>query len=251
MSKFARLKSKFEKEKLKNVKSCKKKENPKTKKKMTITPVRQAATATTNTTSTLTTKDTHKNVPPTKPLFAIVPPTTTKQEPTTKTNHHQNHSPPSDVSLTRFPSNMWEPNGNHRVQIRYGGTASVPPGTTLHNMAHCAGLKTPKITNITPTTSTHAPQGSLPSNRQQKPPHLVPPKVWGDSSDDSEPPRNVATLSARRVGDIVKMFGTTTDVKTTTTPGRWPATRKTAGNATRNLEEEDDLGTPQGVPKKS
>ena len=144
---------------------------------------------------------------------------------------------------------MWEPNGNHRVQIRYGGTASVPPGTTLHNMAHCAGLKTPKITNITPTTSTHAPQGSLPSNRQQKPPHLVPPKVWGDSSDDSEPPRNVATLSERRVEDIVKMFGTTTDVKTTTKPGRWPATRKTAGNATRILEEEDDLGTTQGVPK--
>ena len=136
------------------MKSCKKIENSKKNKKLSSTPVRQAATATTNTTSTPTTKYTHKNVPPTKPLFAIVPPTTTKQEPTTKTNHHQTHSPPSDVSLTRFLSNMWEPHGNHRVQIRYGGTVSVPPGTTIYNMAQCAGLKTPKIANITPTTPT-------------------------------------------------------------------------------------------------
>ena len=306
MSKFARLKSKFEKEKVKNVKSCKKKENPKTKMKMTCTPVRQAATATTNTTSTPTTKDTYQNVPPaeppittvpptttkldpttntnhhqnrtctpvrqtattttnttstpttkdtyqnvppTKPLLTTVPPTTTKPDPTTISNHHQNLTLPSDISLTRFPSNMWEPNGNRRVQIRYGGTASVPPGTTLHNMALCAGLKTPKITSITPTTPTHAPRGSLPPNRQQKPPHLVPPKVWGESSDDSEPPRNVATLSDRRVEDIVKMFGTTADVKTTKKPGRWPATRKTAENTARILDEEDDLGTTQGVPK--
>ena len=45
------------------------------------------------------------------------------------------------------------------------------------------------------------------------------------------------------------MFGTTADVKTTKKPGRWPATRKTAGKTARILDEEDDLGTTQGVPK--
>ena len=60
----------------------------------------------------------------------------------------------------------------------------------------------------------------------------------------------MTTLSAGRVGDLRKMFGT--DVKTTVTPPRrWPATRKTARNAEKILEQqEDDLGTPQGVPKK-
>ena len=142
---------------------------------------------------------------------------------------------------------MWEPQGNHRVQIRYGGTVSVPPGTTLCNMAQCAGLKTPTIVIITPPTTNQPPHRTLPGNQQQQPPLLVPPKVWGDSSDTSKPCRNVTTLSARRVGDLARMFGTKTDEKTTPIPGRWPATKKTTRKTTRT--DEDDRGTPQCVPK--
>ena len=48
----------------------------------------------------------------------------------------------------------------------------------------------------------------------------------------------MTTHSARRVGDLAK-----TDEKTTPTPGRQPATKKTIRT------EEDDCGTPECVPK--
>ena len=60
-------------------------------------------------------------------------------------------SPPThpipSVDMKRFPSNLCEPQGTHRVQLRYGGTNIVPPGTTLRNVALCAGLNTPSNVN--------------------------------------------------------------------------------------------------------
>ena len=57
----------------------------------------------------------------------------------------------------------------------------------------------------------------------------------------------MSTHSTRKVGDLARMFGTRTAEKTTTTPGRQPAVRKTTRKTTRI--EEDDHGTPQCVPK--
>ena len=68
-----------------------------------------------------------------------------------------------------------------------------------------------------------------------------------DENDINEPCRKVPTQSARRVGDLARMFGNKKDVKTTPTPGRWPATRKTTKKTART--DEDDGGTPQCVPK--
>ena len=65
--------------------------------------------------------------------------------------------------MKRFPSNLCRPQGFHRVQIRYGGTNTVPPGTTLRNVAQCAGLNTPS------NVSTTLPQDCPP------PPQLPPP----------------------------------------------------------------------------
>ena len=143
---------------------------------------------------------------------------------------------------------MWEPHGKHRVQIRYGGTVSVPPGTTLYNMAQCAGLKTPTIVSIAPTTDTQPPHPALPNNQHQPPP-LVPPKVWGDSDENYsiEPCRKVSTQPARKVGDLARIFEKTQDVKTTPLPGRRPATKKTTLKTART--KEDDGGTKQCVPK--
>ena len=76
--------------------------------------------------------------------------------PTTTTNFPYQEAPeqPSPpihpipiVDMKRFPSNLCEPQGTQRVQLRHGGTNIVPPGTTLRNVALCAGLKTPSNVN--------------------------------------------------------------------------------------------------------
>ena len=57
------------------------------------------------------------------------------------------------------------------MQLRYGATNIVPPGTTLCNVAHCAGLKIPNnVITAEPTPPLTIPQVPQPAPTQQKQP---------------------------------------------------------------------------------
>ena len=144
-----------------------------------------------------------------------------QQQPATTTtstiNHHTLAAPTPHPATTkgddikRFPSNLCKPQGWHRVKIRYGGTNIVPPGTTLRNVAHCAGLKIPNNV-ITAAPTPPLPQPQVPQiatiqskqpppnhNQHQPPDPIVPPRELGK-------PRIVTPKKVSKLSELRKLF---------------------------------------------